>query len=71
MKRLLAVLVIVLCGCGDNTKVLSADGMKMIGKCYKSDWMKCISTSCPDGFIIVEDSIDDAFGLVRCKKGTE
>jgi hypothetical protein len=66
MKKLIVLLA--LCGCGQEASVLSNDGSKLISSCYPSTWIKCVNEACPHGYdIIICSNNGNAECLIKCK----
>ena len=68
MKKLIVTLLFILCGCGQDAKVLSVDGTHVSKTCISGSWVKCINEMCPKGYDIVEQPADpSSTGIIRCK----
>jgi hypothetical protein len=67
MKKLLMIGLLVLCGCGLDTHVLTNDGSKDLGWCMGSDWVECINKNCPNGYDIVKKPSWGETGILKCK----
>jgi hypothetical protein len=66
MKRLLVVVFIALCGCGDEVNVVAADGNDYVGYCNGNAWVDCVKNACPHGFLIVKKPSYTGSGILRC-----
>ena len=71
MKKLFFPLFLCLIACmGQDAKVLSSDGSKVLAYCSNTNWAPCAAKTCPNGYDVIDDqgggctAIDS---IVKCK----